>query len=430
MATKRAMSAPRALFAALLVAVFVTAAGVTGLLVWDSQRANHEEAEHLTSAMSATIASSPEVREQLRQHPAPEGPDGALQRSIEKLRAATGMSYITVMDRAGIRHSHRNPEEIGSTYLGTIPADPAQLTEQWTGTLGPSVRTITPIFDTPEDPGSLLGWVSVGLTVDTIWDDIRADIPLALAFSLGLAAVGVCGAVLGRSYLRRMTGDLPSTEVRDAVASYESFRVLSEALRAQTHEHGNRMHTVLGLIELGRSTEAAELLAATSSQSQQLADLIAMPGSIDPAVSALLLGKTAGARERGVSLTVTVMPDSPGTRMDTMNLISVLGNLIDNAIEAAATGADAARSVHVSLSAQPGDHATLQCEVSDSGGGVPSDPEADLFAWGYSTKNAGGSDRGSGLAIVKQLLATHGGGITVERNPTRFVVTFPSADRP
>ena len=62
--------------------------------------------------------------------------------------------------------------------------------------------------------------------------------------------------------------------MRDAVSSYESVRTLGEALRAQTHEHGNRMHTAVALIELGRSEEAVELLTETSRVSQDLVDRV------------------------------------------------------------------------------------------------------------------------------------------------------------
>ncbi len=114
---------------------------------------------------------------------------------------------------------------------------------------------------------------------------------------------------------RRIAGDLPASAVRDAVSSYESVRTLGEALRAQTHEHGNRMHTAVALIELGRGDEAVELLTETARSSQALVDqVVARDG--DPTVAALLLGKASQAKERGVEWRTDMQPGIPRTTLE------------------------------------------------------------------------------------------------------------------
>ncbi|MFX3924823.1 hypothetical protein ACJBWN_11855, partial [Streptococcus suis] len=85
-----------------------------------------------------------------------------------------------------------------------------------------------------------------------------------VTIALALLAAGLVGAWLARRTTRQVAGDLPAGTIRDAVASYESLRTLGEALRAQTHEHGNRMHTAVSLLELGRTREAIEILTETS----------------------------------------------------------------------------------------------------------------------------------------------------------------------
>ena len=156
--------------------------------------------------------------------------------------------------------------------------------------------------------------------------------------------------------------------MRDAVSSYESVRTLGEALRAQTHEHGNRMHTAVALLELGRTDEAIGILTETSRQSQALVDQVAARREGDPTVGALLLGKAAQARERGVEWTAQIDPAAPRSTLGPVDAVSVVGNLIDNAVDAAAAGSEP-RRVGVVFAPAPG--GALEISVSDSGAGVP-----------------------------------------------------------
>ena len=115
-------------------------------------------------------------------------------------------------------------------------------------------------------------------------------VTIAVVVTVALVALGASGAWIARRFTRRIAGDLPPGQVRDAVSSYESLRTLGDALRAQTHEHGNRMHTAVALLELGRTDEAIEILTETSRQSQSLVDQVTARRAGDPTVGALLLG--------------------------------------------------------------------------------------------------------------------------------------------
>ena len=331
-----------------------------------------------------------------------------------------GLDFITVMTADGVRVTHPDLAQIGGRYLGTIPSTPRTLTEEFTGTLGPSVRTIVPVLD-PD--GTLIGWVAAGVTTEAISDTLIRRLPLTLGITLGLVALGACGALIARRVTRRIAGDLPPGQLRDAVSSYESIRTLGEALRAQTHEHGNRMHTAVALLELGRSDEAIEILTETSRQSQTLVDQVTARRQGDPAVGALLLGKASQAKERGIDWRVQIDPETPRSPLSTVDSVSVLGNLVDNAMDAAAESDD--RWVGVSLS--PAADGGIVLEVSDSGPGVPSDRREQIFQQGYSTKPADAQGRGIGLALVRSVVTGVGGTVTVGDQPTTFRVVLPAA---
>src|SRR6184192_3602278 len=125
---------------------------------------------------------------------------------------------------------------------------------------------------------------------------------------------------------------------------------LTDALRAQAHEFANRLHTIAGLMQLGRPEEAMRLIAQTSGVHQELTEsLLERIG--DPVLGALLLAKAAVASERGVELRVsddTVLTEKV---LEGGDLITLVGNLIDNALDAAA-GSTGERWVAVSVTEQ------------------------------------------------------------------------------
>src|SRR5690242_2635705 len=141
---------------------------------------------------------------------------------------------------------------------------------------------------------------------------------------------------------------------------------LTDALRAQAHEFANRLHVIAGLLQVGRNEEAMKLIAQSSGLHQELTEsLLERVG--DPVLGALLLAKAAVASERGIELRVsddTVMTQSS---VESEDLIAVLGNLVDNALDAAAAS-PGERWVSVSVTEQSGE---VVITVHDSGPGIP-----------------------------------------------------------
>ena len=415
------LSAATRVFLVLTAAALLVGALVAAFLVVDAQRAVHTEAERVTHAAAATIARAPDVVSGLAA--GPEASTRALEPYALDVLDAAGLDFVTIMTPDGIRVTHPDRSQIGAHYLGTIPDTARPLTETFTGTLGPSVRTIVPVLG---DDGDVRGWVAAGVTTETIGETLQRRLPVSLAITVLLVALGALGAVVARRVTRRIAGDLPPGTVRDAVSSYESIRTLGEALRAQTHEHGNRMHTAVALLELGRTEEAIDLLTETAAQSQTLVDQVTARRHGDPAVGALLLGKGSQAKERGIDWRVAIDPDAPRSGLSTVDAVSVVGNLVDNALDAASASSD--RWVHVSLHAAASGGLVLA--VSDSGQGVPAELRERIFEHGFSTKPHTGDGRGVGLALVRSIVEDAGGSIEIDDAPTVFRVTLPAGRRP
>jgi two-component system CitB family sensor kinase len=223
------------------------------------------------------------------------------------------------------------------------------------------------------------------------------------------------------------------TELRQLSGELQTMRTLSDALRSQTHEFSNRLHTIVALIELGRPESALEFAANELDSGQDLADQLL--GAIDePVLAALLLGKSAQANERGIDLRVDVDSTVGHLDLPANDLVTIVGNLIDNAMDAVSRAIDglpsATQTPRVILTvSRPEPHSSdVVIRVADNGPGVPDTNR--IFQRGYTTKTVtdrlhdGG--RGVGLALVGQTVRRLGGTITVESDSGAvFTVRLP-----
>ncbi|MCD2194363.1 sensor histidine kinase [Actinomycetospora endophytica] len=220
------------------------------------------------------------------------------------------------------------------------------------------------------------------------------------------------------------------TEVEQVMRALDDARSVAGALRFQAHEHANHLQAVATLIELGAHDDARDLAVRWSRDISSLGeDLRARIA--DPALAALVLDKATDARDRGLELRITpdtAFPAPVGDAESSDDHVTVLGNLLDNALDAALEGGG---SGVVELDLSAGDDA-LVLRVADDGPGL-ADPDA-AFAAGWSTKagpTAAGA-RGLGLALVARVVARRGGTVRVEGGlehdggrGTTFVVTLP-----
>ncbi|MDF2744969.1 MAG: signal transduction histidine kinase regulating citrate/malate metabolism [Actinomycetia bacterium] len=202
------------------------------------------------------------------------------------------------------------------------------------------------------------------------------------------------------------------TELQALTGELDSVRGLAELLKSQAHESANRLHSVVTLIELGRPEAAVEFATAELVAAQRLTDQLL--GAVEePVLVALLLGKAAEAADRGVELVVTDDSVVRATPIDPRDLVTVVGNLIDNAVDAS-LAAPAPRRVTVTVRQ---DENELVVRLADTGPGLHRDLVEQAFHRGWSTKAASGQQRphgrGLGLALVRQVVTRYDGSIEV-----------------
>ncbi|MFD7879011.1 ATP-binding protein [Streptomyces sp. NPDC059766] len=215
------------------------------------------------------------------------------------------------------------------------------------------------------------------------------------------------------------------TELEQLGRELDSTRGLIDALRAQDHEHANRLHTLLGLLELEMFDDAVEFIGEVVGDHRVTAEQVTEKIQ-DPLLAALLVGKATVAAERAVALWVSDRTWLPDRLVDPRGLVTVVGNLVDNALDAVA-GTPHAR-VEVELRAE-GRTAVLR--VSDTGPGIPAERRELVFAEGWSTKEPPPhGQRGIGLPLVRRLAERQGGTATVgdaDGGGAQFTVVLPEA---
>ena len=245
------------------------------------------------------------------------------------------------------------------------------------------------------------------------------------------------GRVLVMSRMRvnkdgRRLGSVTTLRDRTELARLEqeigSFRSTTESLRAQTHEFANQLHTISGLIQIGEHEEVVRYVEALSRHRASL-DLAVTSRIHDTAVAALLTAKSAVAAERRVELRI-----SERTRLGRLDMAvsadvgTVLGNLVDNAVEAVAGGrnvspADSGAGPDINSRPAAGnqwvevelrqDSASIEIVVRDSGPGIAPRLAQEVFAHGFTTKAAEGGERGIGLALTRMVCHRRGGEVAV-----------------
>ena len=525
--SSRERSLAQQIFVLQLLTVLLVAVVAVVLAYVDARRDQLESARLRSVNVAEAVADSPYV---VRAIERPD-PSRELQPYAERVRKDTGTDFVVIMALDRTRYSHPNPAELGGKFIGDLGGAPEGrvFTQEYTGTLGPSMRAVVPVRDGAG--GDVVALVSVGITLDRVDRALeRRLVPIGLAAAavVGIGAVGaglisrrlqrqthgMGAAEITRMYeyydsvlhavregmllvdaddrvqlvndeARRLLGlpedvvgrglaelGLPEaltrslldgdagpdeihlvgdrvllvnqadarwqgrdvgsvitfrdhTELRAVTGELDTVRGLAEALRAQNHEASNRLHTVVSLIELGRVDDAVRFATEELETAQVLTDVVV--GSVhEPVVAAVLLGKSAQAAERGIDLVIDDATTVTDLVVEPRDVVTILGNLVDNAFDAVAI-ADR-KQVRVRVHA---DAAVLEVDVDDSGPGLPEDVREHVFRRGWSTTR--GDDavgRGLGLALVGQVVRRHGGEVRADRSPlggARFTVRIGGA---
>ncbi|PSM40619.1 ATPase [Streptomyces dioscori] len=240
----------------------------------------------------------------------------------------------------------------------------------------------------------------------------------------------------------RPLGSVTTLRDRTELARLEreigSFRSSSELLRAQAHEFANQLHTISGLIQIGEQDEVVRYIRGLNQRRQSL-DVTLSRRVRDTAVAALLMAKASLAAERKVSLRIS---DATAldrlTPKDAADVATVVGNLVDNAVDAAsvaATGRDPLGREGPHGREAPDSHeawvevelrqdaSSVEIVVRDSGPGVAPELAREVFSHGFTTKAAQEGERGIGLALTRLVCERHGGEISVTNTPDGAMFT-------
>jgi len=207
------------------------------------------------------------------------------------------------------------------------------------------------------------------------------------------------------------------TEVSQLMQRLDGMVNYVDALRAHTHEFMNKLHVILGLLNIKRYDKLEEYILQTAHHYQT--DIGTIQSKVkSPVVAGFLLGKINRAKEAGVTLTLADESQIPDTASEEQVavLITALGNLIENALDAMEGQQEG--EIGLLLHYQNG---WLSCEVSDDGPGIDPTQLESIFTKGFSTK---GENRGVGLFLARQQIQNLGGDISVESEPGVFTQIF------
>lgn len=200
------------------------------------------------------------------------------------------------------------------------------------------------------------------------------------------------------------------TELRQLEQELGVTRQTTDALRAQAHEFANRLHTISGLLELGEYDEVLRYVKRLGSAAQELSGSVT--AQIDsPPLAALLIAKSSVAAERAIRLRLAA-----GSRVGPLDdslaedLATVVGNLVDNALDAVGP---LGGEVEVTVVQEAGQ---VRVQVRDSGPGVAPELVEEVFTSGFTTKAAGGGHRGFGLALTRTICVRRGGSVSVRND--------------
>ena len=226
------------------------------------------------------------------------------------------------------------------------------------------------------------------------------------------------------------------TDVETLTRQLDAVQSMSAVLRAQRHEFANRMHLVSGLLHEGHPDRASQYIDEILGVGPRSETVEGIDAVSDAYLRSFLTAKAAHARESGVRMVLGENTWVGGEVAVPVDVTTVLGNLVDNAVDAARLGVRRPAEVEVELVQ---DGSTLHIVVVDSGDGV--DLEVDqVFVEGVSTKSTADSPggRGVGLALSRQIARTRGGDVTLadvggqiteanERGGAVFIASIPDA---
>ena len=216
------------------------------------------------------------------------------------------------------------------------------------------------------------------------------------------------------------------TEYTKLMEELSGTKYLVDSMRANNHDFTNKLHVILGLIQIGEYDKAVSYIENISIIQRQTLSTV-MHAVDNASFAALLIGKIARASECNVKFILKegIRFKSSEISVPSEALVTIAGNLIDNALDSMNMNLnnDRPRELEFGVFTKPGN---LFITVRDTGCGIAPEIRDHVFEKGFSTK---GSGRGVGMYHTKQLVESLGGTISFESEQdigTIFMVELKS----
>ena len=347
----------------------------------------------------------------------------------EIVETLSGVDIVSIVDSNGTRIYHTHHELINTKYDGTIPDfskhPSGYYTEDDIGPSAPQRRTYSAVYAL--ENGSASGkLVYKGFIMTIRLKSSMAQVTykiVALFLTVTLLSVLVELAVSGVIYKRIKREFISFTE------DFEGTKILVDSMRANNHDFTNKLHVILGLIQIGEYDKAVSYIQNISMIQRETISKV-MNAIENPSFAALIVGKIARASECDVKF---ILQDGLCFRSEDIDipseaLVTITGNLIDNAIDemnkvSGAGGYGAVKELTLGVYTKPD---SLLITVKDTGGGIPKEIGEKIFELGFSTKGEG---RGIGLFHTKQLVQSMGGKISFETEEGRGTCFMVQIDK-
>ena len=330
----------------------------------------------------------------------------------------SGVDIVSIVDTNGTRIYHTHHELINTKYDGTIPDfskhESGYYTEDDKGPSGPQRRTYSAVYD---NSGEYSGFImTIRLKSSMAQVTLKT---VALFLSVTLVAIILELTASGVLFKKIKKEFLSFTE------DFEGTKILVDSMRANNHDFTNKLHVILGLIQIGEYDKAVEYIQNISFIQKETISRV-MNSIENPSFAALIVGKIARACECDVRF---ILQDGFCFKAEDIDipseaLVTITGNLIDNALDEmnrTQKSFDAVKELTLGVFTKPGN---LLITVKDTGNGIPLEIQDKIFEQGFSTKGEG---RGIGLFHTKQLIQSMGGKLTFETESGRgtcFMVTL------
>lgn len=318
------------------------------------------------------------------------------------------VDVVSIVDTNNIRLYHTNHELMNTKYDGTLPDfnkhNSNYYTESSIGPSGPQRRTYSAIYD---DDGIYRGFIMtirLQVSITMVTEKIIIMFLLVILASIFIE-VSIC-RVLSIKIKREF---LAFTE------DFEGTKFLVDSMRANNHDFTNKLHVILGLIQIGQYGKAVSYIENISIIQRETISKV-MNSIENPSLAALVVGKIARASECNVRF---LIKEGTSYKNDDITvpseaLVTITGNLIDNALDAMnMDSSNTDKELQFGAYTKDGE---LLITVKDTGPGIPKENLEKIFENGFSTKGTG---RGIGLYHTKQLIESLGGKITVESQTGR-----------